>query len=174
MSQLRHIFKSATTAPNAARELLSLVLAEEILLPSKTLFLSAPWVSDIVIFDNSTGQYGGLNPEWGRRDIRLIEVLVAIASNDTRLDIRVRPDPHNTPFGKRLKGALGDAGLTESCKWTEIPDYHTKGLMTDRVWISGSMNFTERGIGLNAEMLTADFDPDRFAQVRYQFTNHGN
>lgn len=174
MSQIRHIFKSATTAPHAARELLSMVLAEELLLPSKTLYLSAPWVSDIVVFDNSTGQFEGLNPEWSRREIRLIEVLVAIASNDTHLDIRVRPEPHNLPFGKRLKAALADAGLADSLTWVEIQDYHTKGLLTDRVWISGSMNFTERGIGLNAEYLTVDFNPATVAATRLVFNGSAN
>jgi len=173
MTHIRHIFKSATSAPHAARELLSMVLAEEILLPSKALYLSAPWVSDIVVFDNSTGSFDGLNPEWSRREIRLIEVLVGIASNETILDIRVRPDPHNAPFGRRLNAALSDAGVADFFRWSEIPDYHTKGLLTDRVWIGGSMNFTERGIGVNAESLTVTYDPETVANIRLAFTNHG-
>ena len=70
MTNVRYIFKSATTAPRAARDVLAMVLAEELLLPSKTIYLAAPWVTDIVIFDNSTGSFEGLNPEWGRREIR--------------------------------------------------------------------------------------------------------
>lgn len=173
MTNIRYIFKSATTAPSAARDALAMVLAEEIQLPSKTVYLAAPWVTDIVIFDNSTGSFEGLNPEWGRREIRLLEVLVAIAANNTRLDIRVRPDPHNKPFGKRLLSALADIGLKEACIWTEIPDFHTKGLLTDRVWIGGSMNFTERGIGINAESLTIDFNPQKVASIRMAFADHG-
>jgi hypothetical protein len=173
MTTVRYIFKSATTAPRAARDVLAMVLAEELLLPSKTVYLAAPWVTDIVIFDNTTGSFEGLNPEWGRREIRLIDVLVAIASNSTRLDIRVRPDPHNKPFGKRLLAALSDIGLDDACVWSEIPDFHTKGLLTDRVWIGGSMNFTERGIGLNAESLTIDFNPEKVASIRLEFASHG-
>lgn len=173
MTNIRYIFKSATTAPQAARDLLAMILAEEILIPSKTLYLAAPWVTDIVIFDNSTGSFEGLNPEWSRREIRLIEVLVAIASNNTQLDIRVRPESHNRPFGKRLSAALVDAGLPEALVWSEIPDFHTKGLLTDRVWVGGSMNFTERGIGLNAESLTVDFNPQTVSSIRLEFANHG-
>jgi hypothetical protein len=173
MTNVRYIFKSATTAPRAARDVLALVLAEELLLPSKTVYLAAPWVTDITIFDNSTGSFEGLNPEWGRREIRLTEVLVAIAANSTRLDIRVRPDPHNKPFGKRLSRALADLGLQNSYVWSEIPDFHTKGLLTDRVWIGGSMNFTERGVGLNAESLTIDFNPQKVASIRLEFASHG-
>lgn len=173
MTNVRYIFKSATTAPQAARDVLAMVLAEEILLPSKTLYLAAPWVTDIVIFDNSTGSFEGLNPEWSRREIRLIEVLVAIASNNTQLDIRVRPEPHNKPFDKRLRAALADAGLEGALVWSEIPDFHTKGLLTDHVWIGGSMNFTERGIGLNAESLTIDFTPQTVSSIRLEFSKHG-
>lgn len=173
MTNVRYIFKSATTAPRAARDVLAMVLAEELLLPSKTVYLAAPWVTDIVIFDNSTGSFEGLNPDWARREIRLIEVLVAIAINSTRLDIRVRPDPHNKPFSIRLARALADLGLQNSCVWSEIPDFHTKGLLTDRVWIGGSMNFTERGVGLNAEALTIDFNPQKVASIRLEFSSHG-
>lgn len=173
MTNVRYIFKSATTAPRAARDVLAMVLAEELLLPSKTIYLAAPWVTDIVIFDNSTGSFEGLNPEWGRREIRLIEVLVAVAANNTRVDIRVRPDAHNKPFGKRLAAALANIGLHDACVWSEIPDFHTKGLLTDRVWIGGSMNFTERGIGLNAESLTIDFNPQKVASIHLEFANHG-
>jgi hypothetical protein len=174
MTNIRYIFKSAATAPRAARDILTMVLAEELLLPSRTVYLAAPWISDIVIFGNSTGEFEGLNPEWTRKDVRLIEVLVAIASNNTKLDIRVRPDPHNKPFRKKLYASLTDLGLQESCIWSEIPDFHTKGLLTDRVWIGGSMNFTERGIGLNVESLTIDFDPQKVASIRLNFSSHGN
>lgn len=174
MTNIRYIFKSAATAPRAAREILTMVLAEELLLPSRTVYLAAPWISDIIIFGNSTGEFEGLNPEWTRKDIRLIEVLLAIASNNTKLDIRVRPDPHNKPFRKKLYASLADLGLQDSCAWSEIPDFHTKGLLTDRVWIGGSMNFTERGIGLNVESLTVDFDPQKVASIRLNFSSHGN
>lgn len=173
MSTLRSIFKSATSAPEAAREALAAVFAQELLAPSETIHLLAPWISNIVIFDNSVGSFDGINPEWSRREIRLVDVLVAIASNDTRLVIRVRPDSHNKPFQKRLFSALSDAGLRDKCDWSENETLHTKSLLTDHVLISGSMNFTERGISLNEEVLTIDFDPQRVAQAKMEFHDHG-
>lgn len=173
MSTSRSIFKSATSAPEAARDALAAVFAEELLAPSKTVHLLAPWISNIVIFDNSVGNFSGLNPEWSRREIRLIDVLVAIASNDTRLVIRVRPDNHNKPFEKRLFSALADSGLQEKCDWKESGTLHTKSLLTDHVLIAGSMNFTERGISLNEEVVTLDFDPHHIAQAKMEFHDHG-
>ncbi|ODV42721.1 hypothetical protein AWV79_24175 [Cupriavidus sp. UYMMa02A] len=173
MSTLRSIFKSATSAPEAAREALAAVFAQELLAPSQTIHLLAPWISNIVIFDNSVGSFDGINPEWSRREIRLIDVLVAVAANNTHLVIRVRPDSHNKPFQKRLFSALSDAGLQDKCDWSENETLHTKSLLTDHVLISGSMNFTERGISLNEEVITVDFDPQHVAQAKMEFHDHG-
>ncbi|GJG99174.1 phospholipase D-like domain-containing protein DpdK [Paraburkholderia terrae] len=173
MSTSRSIFKSATSAPEAARNALAAVFAGEMLAPSKTVHLLAPWISNIVIFDNSVGSFSGLNPEWSRREIRLVDVLVAIASNDTRLVIRVRAENHNKPFKKRLFSALADSGLQDKCDWMTSDTLHTKSLLTDHVLIAGSMNFTERGISLNEEHVTLEFDTVRIAQAKMEFQDHG-
>lgn len=172
MSTSRGIFKSSTSAPEAARNALAAVFAEELLAPSKTVYLLAPWISNIVIFDNSVGNFSGLNPEWSRREIRLIDVLLVIASNDTQLVIRVRPDNHNKSFEKRLFGELADLGLQDKCDWRESATLHTKSLLTDHVLIAGSMNFTERGISLNEEVVTVDFDSQHIAEAKMEFQDH--
>ena len=77
----RIIFKSANSAPHAARDALAMVLAHELVVPSEVVYLLAPWASNIVIFDNRIGQFDGLNAEWGRREIRLIEVLLDYYDN---------------------------------------------------------------------------------------------
>lgn len=174
MITTRQIFKSATSAPKAAQDVLTLVFAHELCVPSEMLYLVTPWISNIVVFDNKLGEYEGLNPEWTLRDIRLIDVLVALASNGTRLVIRVRPDVHNKTFHTRLFSALRDAGLQDLCHWTESQALHTKGLLTDHVLLSGSMNFTERGIAVNDESLTVSFDARQLAQAKLEFeSNYG-
>lgn len=169
----RQIFKSATTAPTAVRDALGLCFAQELLVPSPRVILVAPWISNIVIFDNRMGQYDGLNPGWDRREIRLIDVLVAIACNRTVLDVRVRTDAHNQLFKPKLFSALGDAGVKDQCFWTESSVLHTKSLLTDHVVIGGSMNFTENGIALNAEAVTISFDPHKVAQAHTELDEHG-
>lgn len=168
----RQILKSAISAPHAAREVLAMVLAEELVSPSSTLYLIAPWISNISIFDNTLGQFAGLNPEWGRREIRLIDVLVAIASNQTRLVCAVRPDPHNKPFETRLKAALNDAGVQERCAWSIRPSLHTKGMLTDGAFVCGSMNFTTTGIEVSDEALIVTFDREKIAQAKLEFAGY--
>jgi phosphatidylserine/phosphatidylglycerophosphate/cardiolipin synthase-like enzyme len=46
---------------------------------------------------------------------------------------------------------------------------HTKGLVGDDYFLSGSMNFTESGIRLNEESIRLELDPEAVAQARLDF-----
>lgn len=170
MSATRKIFKSAVTSQHAVREMLTMVFAQELLAPSKEVFIVAPWISNIVIFDSQLGQYATLNPEWAKTEIRLVEVLVAIAANGTTLRIHTRPDDHNKTFKRRIYEALGDTGLSDQLNWSDRNALlHTKGVLTDSVLIDGSMNLTESGVALNDEAVTVSFEPEQVAAARVHF-----
>lgn len=170
MSTTRKIFKSAVTSQHAVREVLTMIFAQELLAPSREVFIVAPWISNIVIFDSQLGQYATLNPEWAKREIRLVEVLVAVAGNGSALHIHTRPDDHNKAFKRRIHEALGDAGLGDQLHWSDRNALlHTKGVWTDRVLIDGSMNLTESGVALNDEAVTVSFDPEQVAAARVHF-----
>src|SRR6218665_2674223 len=119
MSSTRTIFKSAVTSQHAAREMLSMVFAQELLTPSRDVFIFAPWIINIVIFDSRLGQYSTLNPEWAKREVRLVEVLVAIVTSGTRLHVHTRPDDHNKTFKRRITEAMSDAGLLDHLQWSD-------------------------------------------------------
>jgi len=170
MSSTRKIYKGAVTSQHAVREVLMMVFAQELLAPSKEVFIVAPWISNIIVFDSQIGQYATLNPEWPKRVIRLVEVLVAIAANGTTLHIHTRPDDHNKVFKRRIRETFGDAGLLDRLRWTDRNALlHTKGIWTDRVLIDGSMNLTESGVALNEEAVTVSFDPGDVAAARVHF-----
>lgn len=170
MSATRKIFKSITTSQHAVREVLTMVFAQELLAPSKEVFIVAPWISNIVIFDSQLGQYATLNPEWAKREIRLVDVLVAIAANGTALHIHTRPDDHNKAFKRRIQEALDDAGLSDQLRWSDRNALlHTKGVWTNRVLVDGSMNLTESGVSLNDEAVTVSFEPEQVAAARVHF-----
>ncbi len=170
MSVTRTIFKSAVTSQHAVREVLTMVFAQELLAPSKEVFIVAPWISNIVIFDSQLGQYATLNPEWAKREVRLVDVLVAIVANGTALHIHTRPDDHNKTFKTRIQEALDDAGLADQLRWSDCNALlHTKGVWTNRVSIGGSMNLTESGVALNDEAVTVSFEPEKVAADRVHF-----
>lgn len=168
----RKIFKSATTSQNAIRDVLALVFAQELLTPSADIFLVAPWISNVVLFDNRSGQFSTINPEWGKRDIRLIEVISAIAASGTSIHVHVRPEAHNRHFEAKIKESMSDSGLTDSLRWQSHEYLHTKGLLTDRVFIDGSMNMTESGIAINDETITVSYEPGDVSSARVHFESY--
>lgn len=172
MNTSRKIFKSATAAQSAVRDVLTAVLTQELLLPSRDVFIVAPWISNVVVFDNRVGQYASLNPEWARREIRLIEVLAALCASGGRLHVHTRPDSHNQPFLLRLQEALADTGVSDRWSRRQHERLHTKGLLTDRVLIDGSMNITESGVAFNDEAVTVSFDAHAIASARVHFETY--
>jgi hypothetical protein len=172
MNATRKIFKSATAAQSAVRDVLAALFTQELLLPSRDVFVVAPWISNVVVFDNRVGQFASLNPEWARREIRFIEVLVALCASGGMLHVHTRPDPHNQPFLLRLQEALADMGVADRCSCRQHERLHTKGLLTDRVLIDGSMNITESGVAFNDEAVTISFNAHAVASARVHFETY--
>lgn len=172
MNLSRKIFKSSTALQGAVREVLGFAFAHELLTPSHNVFLVAPWISNIVVFDNRLGQFSALNPDWAKRDIRLVEVLVAAAINGSRIHVLTRPDSHNQHVERRLKDAMSDAGLSGSLNWKAKPTLHSKGLLTDRFYLDGSMNLTESGVHLNDETIAISYEEADVARARVHFEEY--
>jgi phosphatidylserine/phosphatidylglycerophosphate/cardiolipin synthase-like enzyme len=174
MTLKRKIFKNASASQNAVREVLALVFAQELLSPSQEVFIVAPWISNVVVFDNRLGQFTTVNPEWARREVRLIEVFVALATNGATVNLHTRPNPHNKQFKWRIEEGMSDAGVSDRLRWSDDDPYlHTKGLLTDRVFIDGSMNLTESGVALNDETVTISYEPADIAAARVHFESYG-
>lgn len=169
---VRKIFKNATTSQAAVHEALALVFTQELLLPSEHVFVVAPWISNISILDNRQGGFMALNPEWPRADVHLVEVLASLATRGARLHLHVGTDDHNRYFESRLKEALADAGVSGQCVWKVHRHLHTKGILTDQVFVSGSMNFTRNGIRLLDESVDISFAPESVGEARAHFESY--
>lgn len=170
----RKIFKNATTSQAAVKELLAFVFSQELVLPSKDVFVVAPWISNIPVLDNRQGGFMSLNPEWSRSEIHLVDVLTTMATRGARLHIHVNKDTHNLYTESRLHEALSDAGVSGQCRWRTHKNLHTKGLLTERVLISGSMNLTRNGVRILDESVDVSFDALAVATARVHFESYGH
>jgi phosphatidylserine/phosphatidylglycerophosphate/cardiolipin synthase-like enzyme len=171
----RHIYKSATTSQFAVKDVLTALFSQELLLRSDEMFLVEPWISNIVIIDNRDGSFDMLNPGWGKREVRLAELLAALASGGTKIHIVIRPDPHNKRFLAQLEDAFLDAGCADDDRRTvhEIAELHTKGILFgSRVLLKGSMNLTENGVSFNDEQVSVIFDEKAIADARVHFESY--
>jgi hypothetical protein len=81
-------------------------------------------------------------------------------------------DAHNHWFETRIKESLEDAGVPDQCRWKAHRHLHTKGILTDRALVSGSMNFTRNGIRVLDEVIELCFAPRFIADARVHFESY--
>jgi len=171
--ETRRIFKSAVTSQNLIRELLQMMLLGELLSPGgQRTWLVSPWISNIMLFDNRAGGFGTINPEWGNREIRLVEVLTDMMARGTALGIATSMDTHNDPLIAALTTAVEEGGLSDQLRIVRRQHLHIKGVLLKRGLLTGSMNLTYNGLELNDEMVVYDTTPKTLSEARINFESY--
>lgn len=171
--ETRRIFKSAVTSQNLIRELLQLMFLGELLAPGgERAWLVSPWISNILLFDNRAGGFGSVNPEWGGREVRLVEVAINLMARGTSLGIATSFDLHNDAFIATVGEAAEEAGLSERLLIVQRHRLHVKGVLLKRGLLTGSMNLTYNGLELNDEMVVYDTDAKTLAEARLNFESY--
>lgn len=161
----RTVRRTSARAGQELRDLVQGVLVTELLAPSQEFWIVSPWISDVVVLDNTDASFSGLDSSWPAQGIGLLKVLTVIAASGTALWIETRPDDHNKRFVARLQDGVGVDGF--NLRYS--PVLHEKGLLGDGYVIGGSMNFTVNGLFLLEESVRLDTDPDTVAQARLAF-----
>ena len=171
--ETRRIFKSIVTSQNLIRELLQMMFLGEMLSPeTDRVWLVSPWISNVVLFDNRAGGFSIINPEWGNREVRLIEVLTHLMARGTSLGIATSNDDHNDPLIHTLQDAVVEAGLSDKLCLVRRQHLHIKGVLFKRGLLTGSMNLTYNGLELNDEMVVYDTTPRALAEARINFESY--
>jgi phosphatidylserine/phosphatidylglycerophosphate/cardiolipin synthase-like enzyme len=169
----RRIFKSAITSQNLIRELIQQMLLAELLAPSNDrAWLVSPWISNVVLLDNRSAGFSTLNPNWGEREIRLIEILVYLMARGTPLAVATSYDTHNDPLLAALEDATVENGVAEMLTIVRRKTLHTKGILLPRGLLTGSMNLTYRGLEINDEHVVYDTTREPIAQARIAFESY--
>ena len=168
----RRIFKSTVASQPELRELLEFLFAGELLGPSSRIWMVTPWISDIAILDNRSGCYDSLVPEWGRRHLRLSDVLVRLMQSGTEVVVVTRPDPHNAILVQKVTDLARDWSVSDRFRVVHRENLHTKGILTDQCLLAGSMNITNNGLELLEEMITFDTAPEDVGQAKLSFESY--
>jgi len=147
--------------------ILTTVLVSELLCPSPELWLVSPWISDIDAIDNTRGDFDALFLDPVARTYTLSQVLGQLAYGSTAINVVCRPDDHNYAFLDRLKR---QAPLDKLDIIRHL-DVHEKTMCGLNWLLTGSMNFTVRGLLVNDESITFRSDTQAAAHARIDF-NH--
>lgn len=163
----RVIRKSRAQSAGEVLDLLGALFSAELVAPSRCLWLVSPWVSDVEVIDNSAGTYPALT-RFGRRRVRLAEVLCTLAADGSQVVIGTTADRHNDTFVRRLKVLGRDLRVDNAITIVVDPTgaLHSKALTGDDYALTGSMNITYNGINLREEHVELRTEPEFVAQAR--------
>ncbi|HJZ35070.1 MAG TPA: phospholipase D-like domain-containing protein DpdK [Solirubrobacterales bacterium] len=162
----RTIYKRYDRAREEVHRLLAGIFAGEVLAPSREVWLISPWIRNITVLDNRAGDFATLQPAWGRREIRLFDCLRELLEQGTTVRVKTTSDQVSVDLLDSLRRRAEEAGLADHLETKQGNLLHTKGLLTSRCLLRGSMNFTFRGVELNEEAVTYDTDPTEIAEMR--------
>ncbi|QHS35579.1 phosphatidylserine/phosphatidylglycerophosphate/cardiolipin synthase family protein [Alcaligenes faecalis] len=171
--QYRRIFKTQTTGVITIKELMQTMFVAESLQPGEEIWIVSPWISNVVLIDNRSGNFDALNPEWGRREIRLADVLVTLMRYGTRVNIVTRNESSNDFFRTRISDLASEADLDSVLKIHIHQQLHTKGILLSRGLLMGSMNLTYNGMVINDEWVEFSLDPADLSRTRLEFARYG-
>ncbi len=158
-----------TTAFASRQELadaLQCLFVTELLVPSSPLWIVTPWVSDVRIIDNRTGRFKGLMPALPQRWIRLGEILEQQLVRGGSLVIACRPDDHNRSFTSQLWRGIREIGCEQRVRVSLSAELHEKGILSESVFLSGSMNLTYNGLRTLEEVIHLTDESDAVARAR--------
>jgi phosphatidylserine/phosphatidylglycerophosphate/cardiolipin synthase-like enzyme len=168
----RRIFKNQQTGVATIRELLQTMFVGEMLVSGKRILIVSPWVGNVVLIDNRSGNFDSLNPEWSRREIRLVDVLVALMARGTKVAIVTRNLETNIPFLNNLKDMTERHGLENQLTVKIHNLLHTKGILLSKSLLIGSMNLTYNGLEINDEWIQFSIDPEDIAKTQLEFDTY--
>lgn len=163
----RVIRKSKRNSTHEAAELLAGLFTAELVNSSKCLWMVSPWISDVELIDNSAGGFSSLS-RYGKRRVRLTEILIALAVRGCHIVVGTTADEHNRAFIERLKQRASDARVVDMITIDVDPHLvlHTKAITGDDYTLSGSMNITYNGITVREESVDLRTDANFVAQAR--------
>lgn len=148
-------------------DLLRAIFVAELLTPSRCMWLVSPQISDIPVLDNTTNSFKWLEPSWRRSPILLSQILTTLTLRGTIVHVATPPYKHNCSFIEAL--LVKADGF--NCHVHSTEKLYSKGILGDRYYLGGSMNFTYKGITVNEEGLTYDTSPQVIANQQLIFAS---
>ncbi len=170
MSQ-RRIFKSKAYRKQEIKDVLKSLFVSEIIQPSPILWIVSPWISDIEIIDNMSGNFDFIEPAWGNRNVCLSEVIVKFIQNGGRINIVTSNDEHNNSFLKKLTKLSKSKDVLQNIRIKKVEKLHTKGILSNSFYLHGSMNITFNGIDINDEQINLETSKESIADASLAFKN---
>jgi len=141
----------------------------ETLSPSRRLWISSAWISDVYLIDNSSRQFATLVPDWPADRVRLSRVLRALVERGSEVVVVTNLAATNEDFLARLRAIASD--FPDRVRTGRAALLHDKGIVGDHFTLDGTMNLTYNGVYVNEETLIYRTDPATIAARQVSLMN---
>jgi hypothetical protein len=155
---------------SAISDLMQSIFVTESLAPSDPLWILSGWISDIPVINNYAREFSTIDPDWPTGNVSLTQALRTIVSKGGKIAFVLRDVEQNQRFIMLLKPILRE--FPGQVWWVLGEHEHTKGIVGHDFDLSGSMNFTYRGIKVNSEHLIYRTAAETVAARRLELANH--
>jgi phosphatidylserine/phosphatidylglycerophosphate/cardiolipin synthase-like enzyme len=157
----RQIFSRSHQASPELSDLMASIFTLELMACSREIYIFSPWITDWPVIRNEHAQIRALTPDVALSDLWLSTVLGLLAERGSTIRIVCRQTQHNDEFLRRLPHEI---------EVRRRDQLHSKGLLTDQLYLNGSMNFTYQGLNYNDETVEVTSDPATIAKVYLEFS----
>ena len=173
-SSRRVLLKVREGEVEEVRDLMESLYAVQFIDTKDDLWIVSPWISDIPIIDNSSGNYSGIDSTWPKRKITFSEVLAKLLKKNQKMKITVvtQPVSSNKYFCDRLNDLTEIDGTNDRVKIQKREVLHIKGVTQGSFSFDGSMNYTKNGVEVLEEKVNFDTDRAIVAQFHNDLINH--
>jgi len=133
------------------------LIALELIAPGGRLYLISPHLGDMVLLLSPFGQFRALMPELGVAELRLSEALRSLAARGSRVRVMARAGATQTEsFLARLGPTVGSRMVSR---------LDERGLIGERFYLRGSLEFTMDGVAAGDESVELTTDPAQVSQA---------
>lgn len=165
----RRIFSGGRTTNSELAELVQWLFLAELLAPGDAVWFSAPTIDNAPILDNDGGAFDTLEPGWGHRSVRLLDVVLRLAAAGKPVSIVSQAKEHPTPFLEELRAAAEDHGLEEFVRVQVRPWVSSPGILTRHGLLRGALEFGADAIRLVDDVVTFHTAAEDLAAAREAF-----
>ena len=135
--------------------------------PPSELWVVSPWIKDFPVLEDPSEPFRAIG--WEKPVLYFSDLVSIVVNNGSHLNLIVKRDSRNDTFLTRLKELILDLDCT---RFAESDELHIKGILTQTIYIKGSMNFTYRGANINDEGITYETEPEIVSLSRQQFRDY--
>ena len=135
------------------------VWATEVLAPSAAVWLIAPRLANVAVLDNRAGEYGGIDPAWTWREIRLFDCLGSLLGAGSEIRIKTAPADQNRAALEELHRRGRDLGAHDGLHVRLSEQLGSQGLLTSRCAVRGELLRPSGYVFDDDSIVTYSIDP---------------